>query len=64
MLSQLFMVSFGEKLLQERLPTRHVRMLAFGSPRVGDEGLKARLRILFPVQSRLMNAVYPLVRYA
>ena len=93
MLSQVFMLSLGEALLKERLPTRHARMLAFGtqlraaptpfppcpsilplhqhtpartqpphpgSPRVGDEGLRARLRLLFPIQSRLLNIVYPL----
>lgn len=40
-------------------PTIHPAHPA-GSPRVGDEGLRARLRLLFPIQSRLLNIVYPL----
>lgn len=31
MLSQIFMLSLGEALLKERIPTRNVRMLAFGA---------------------------------
>lgn len=60
MLSQFFCLRLGEALLQRGLSTRLVLMMTFGSPRVGDEGFKARLRLLYPKQSALMNVVYPL----
>jgi len=60
MLSQIFCLRLGEALLQRGMSTRQVLMIGFGSPRVGDEGFKARLRLLYPKQSALMNVVYPL----
>ncbi len=60
MLSQIFLLHLGEAMLQRGLSTKHVLMMGFGSPRVGDEGFKARLKLLYPNQSCLMNVVYPL----
>eukprot|EP00624_Nannochloropsis_granulata_P004517 evm.model.NODE_32404_length_21628_cov_21.808304.3 len=60
MLSQIFCLRLGEALLQRGMSTRQVLMMGFGSPRVGDEGFMARLRLLYPKQSALMNVVYPL----
>lgn len=60
MLSHLFMLHVGEELVRRGLPRDRVTMVTFGSPRVGDEGFKARLKLLFKDETRLMNVLYPL----
>lgn len=42
------------------LDTDRVTMVTFGSPRVGDEGFRARLRLLYHEETKLMNVLYPL----
>lgn len=60
MMSQLFALLLGEALKREGLSTKGVHMIIFGSPRIGDEGFKARLQLLYPDETRIMNVIYPL----
>jgi hypothetical protein len=61
MLAQLFVLYLGEKLVAGGLSTESVTMVTFGAPRVGDSGFEARLRLLYPDETRLINVLYNLV---
>uniref|UniRef100_K3WKA7 Fungal lipase-type domain-containing protein n=1 Tax=Globisporangium ultimum (strain ATCC 200006 / CBS 805.95 / DAOM BR144) TaxID=431595 RepID=K3WKA7_GLOUD len=47
MLSQLFMLYLGDRARMQDLDVSQINMVGFGSPRCGDIGFAARLRVLF-----------------
>lgn len=54
MLSQLFMLYLGDRARMEGLDASQISMVGFGSPRIGDIGFAARMRVLFDPEQVLI----------
>lgn len=54
MLGQLFMLYVGDRARMAGLDASQISMVGFGSPRIGDIGLAARLRVLFEPEQVLI----------
>lgn len=54
MLGQLFMLYLGDRARMAGLDASQISMVGFGSPRIGDIGVAARLRVLFEPEQVLI----------